>query len=385
MASETSGVRRTSRRRVLLGASALPAALLLPGCGRLPFLGPEPGSCLSPEEELPEFDDGGRGIPAGGRGRLHQPSPSRWFNDAGLAVSPDGALIAAAEHPDRSQLDLADSYGVVLWDTAEGKVLRRIPGPAAGAIAWHPDGALLAIADTRHIAIVDVVGELRWNLIGHGKPRDTAARIMGLAFSPDGTQLASTSTDGTVRLWDMDGDRCGAGHILQPDSPAPATLAYLSDGSALVVGGTSPHGRDDPPNGIEHWDPATGERLEVPDDGERILVDFGLGADDSRVEVTYAPETLEVITADGERSSGPEPPDTTHAARLAVGSGSRVALQAPGELLVWDRDTGEETRFEDQYLQRICWSPDESVLYTLEEAEGVAAWDGESWRGFELP
>lgn len=385
MGSGTSGVHRTSRRRVLLGASALPAALLLPGCGGLPFLGTEPSSCLSPEEELPEFEDGGRGMPRGARGRQREPASFRWFNDAGLAVSPDGALIAAAEHPDRSQLDLADSYGVVLWDTVEGTVLRRIPGPASGAIAWHPDGTFLAIADTRHIAIVGVDGELRWNLIGHEKPRGTAARITDLAFSPDGTQLASTSTDGTVRLWDLDGDGCGAGHILQPASPAPASLAYLSDGSVLVGGGTSPHGRDDPPNGLEHWDPATGERLEVLDDRERILVDFGLGADDSRVEVTYAPESLEVITAEGERSSGPELPDTTHAARLAVGAGSRVALQLPGELLVWDRDTGEETRFEDKLLQRICWSPDQSVLYTLEEATGVSAWDGESWRQFELP
>ncbi|MEO2096498.1 MAG: hypothetical protein ABGX90_05055, partial [Brachybacterium sp.] len=38
------------RRRWLLGAAALPAALLLPGCGS----SPEVGSCLGPDEEVPE-------------------------------------------------------------------------------------------------------------------------------------------------------------------------------------------------------------------------------------------------------------------------------------------------------------------------------------------
>ena len=102
-----------TRRHALLGASALSAALLLPGCGRLPFLGPAPSSCLGPEEELPEFEDGGSRVPPGARVTRYQPSPQRWFNDAGLAVSPDGALIAAAEHPDRSMLGLTDVQGEI--------------------------------------------------------------------------------------------------------------------------------------------------------------------------------------------------------------------------------------------------------------------------------
>lgn len=374
-----------TRRHALLGASALSAALLLPGCGRLPFLGPAPSSCLGPEEELPEFEDGGSRVPPGARVTPYEPSPSRWFNDAGLAVSPDGALIAAAEHPDRSMLGLTDVQGVLLWDTAEGSVVRRIAGAAEGAIAWHPDGTRLAIGDRRHIAIVSVDGELLWNLIGHEDPRDTSARITALAFSPDGTQLASTSKDGTVRLWDVSGDQCGAGHTLQPDAPAPTALSYIAEGTTLVVGGTDVHGRSDPPNHLSHWDPATGERREVLDAQERILVDFGYSADETLVLVTYAPATLEVRAPDGTTSTGPEVSPYTHSARLAVGARSRIALQTPGDLLIWDSATGEETRFEDLLLQRISWSPDESVLYTLDEATGVSAWDGKDWRQFDLP
>ena len=256
-----------------------------------------------------------------------------------------------------------------------------------GRAAGHGicDGTRLAIADRRHIAIVSVDGELLWNLIGHEDPRDTAARITALAFHPDGTQLASTSTDGTVRLWDVSGDQCGAGHILQPDTPAPTALSFIEEGRILVIDGTEVHGRSDPPNHLSRWDPATGERREVLDDQERILVDFGHSADGTLVLVTFAPATLEVHAPDGTASTGLEVSPYTHSARLAVGAQSRIALQSPGELLIWDRATGEETRFEERLLQRICWSPDESVLYTLDEATGVSAWDGQDWRAFDLP
>src|SRR5699024_8152634 len=224
-----------TRRHALLGASALSAALLLPGCGRLPFLGPAPSSCLGPEEELPEFEDGGSRVPPRARVTPYEPSPSRWFNDAGLAVSPDGALIAAAEHPDRSMLGLTDVQGVLLWDTAEGRVVRRIAGAAEGAIAWHPDGTRLALGDRRHIALVSVHGALRGTLTGREDPRGAPARSTALAFSPGGTQRASTSKDGTVRLCDVGGDQRGAGHILQPAAPAPTALSCIAEGTTLVA------------------------------------------------------------------------------------------------------------------------------------------------------
>lgn len=376
-------------RRMLLGASVMPAALALAGCGRLdgiPFLGGsrDPGSCLGPSEELPEevhdtIPDGVIVDPA-------PPEPDTRFRSSTLAISPDGSMLAACETYDRVRLELADSSGVILWDTATGAVLRRITPPASRVIAWHPDGTRLAIGSGRHISIVDLEGNLQWNLIGHELPRSDTATIRDLAYSPDGTQLASSSSDRTVRLWDVEGDSCGAGHILKPGPRSNAALSYSPDGAVLAVGSTSSSTAGDDDNPAELWDPATGDRLTLLDDLAGIVFDLGYSADGALLAVTDEPTALTVIEADGSMREAPVTASTWFG-DLAVGPGSRVALLgADDELLLWDRDTDEETRLEvASDLGSMRWSPDESVLYCLSRSEGVMVWDGADWRSFDLP
>lgn len=64
-------------------------------------------------------------------------------------------------------------------------------------VAFSPDGTLLATACHDHTArLWDIAtGMLVRALTGH------TAYVWGVAFSPDGTLLATTSGDKTVRLW----------------------------------------------------------------------------------------------------------------------------------------------------------------------------------------
>ena len=65
-------------------------------------------------------------------------------------------------------------------------------------MAFSPDGTLLASADAD--------GTVRlWNPATRQAPRaplpPVTGGVNGVAFSPDGTLLASADDDGTVRLW----------------------------------------------------------------------------------------------------------------------------------------------------------------------------------------
>ena len=227
---------------------------------------------------------------------------------------PRGELLVSAGHDAR----------IRIWELASGTVQRELQGHRGGirAVRFSPDGKLLASASTDStVRIWDAVsGAQRQLLAGHKKTVLTLAfdaagarlasgamepqirvwevaggkqlgmleghteAVAGLAFAPDG-QLASSSWDRTVRLWDL---RRGTGRVVGRHQGRVYRLALSPDGRHI--------GAPDSTGGASIWSldggqtvKLRGHRAEVnalrfSPDGERVAT----ASDDGTVRLWQA-------------------------------------------------------------------------------------------------
>ncbi len=137
-------------------------------------------------------------------------------------------------HPTADVLATSDSGTVRLWDLATGQTRWEAQAASGDALAFRPDGSLIAAVGGPEITLIDAkTGEVRARSSGEG-----SGQFGGLAFSPDGLRLAA-ARGGEVKLWEVpDG-----GEILTLPRPATvgdggpsplAALAFSPDGLRLM-------------------------------------------------------------------------------------------------------------------------------------------------------
>lgn len=117
-----------------------------------------------------------------------------------------------------------------VWDLATGDELARLEhGLLVASVAFSPDGTKLATGSLDSTARVwDVTSGEQLAYLPHDLP------VNAVAFSPDGETLATASNDGVARLWDLTlfskGDTLAFPH---PD--VVTAVAFSPDSSRLVT------------------------------------------------------------------------------------------------------------------------------------------------------
>jgi hypothetical protein len=161
---------------------------------------------------------------------------------AAVAYRPDGKVLAAAGRNE-----------VVLIDSPTGDVVGTLPGIGGKitALAFNNDASHFAVASGEPGAR----GEVRVYAALPGSPLFTIAAhrdlVYGLAFSPDGRTLATCSYDRLVRLWNVaDGKEI---RTLKDHSDAVYAVAFSPDGKLLATAAAD--------RSVKVWDAATGARL----------------------------------------------------------------------------------------------------------------------------
>lgn len=327
-----------------------------------------------------------------------------------VAVSPNGMLIAAG---------LEDGTTLIV-DATNGNLLEQIPAPVedvvADSVAFTTvrDGVLrLAIGfNDGVVGLVNIATGNRLMVEQAGALSRLEAGASALAYSPDGAMLATGDRSGAVRLWNAQTGAPLAELGAHQANTAVLSLAWSTDGATLVSAGHD--GQTllwNVPDGevVEATSPVNSPVLMASFDAKGTLITaaesgaVAVGNVDSQstaeaiIAAALSPEgtllaignqdgalTLWPIT-DGALAATPArvlagytAPDTWATAVTYHPDGDRLAAASGEVVAIWDAVSGERLRTLDnpgEPITALAWSPGGRRIAGGSRDDSVIIWD----------
>jgi WD40 repeat protein len=252
-----------------------------------------------------------------------------------------------------------------LTEWPESKPLRTIQGHTdrVYAVAFSPDGTLMATGSKdMKVRLWDpATGVVHHTLEGH------TGSVYTVSFSPDGQFAASASWDGPILIWDL---ATGESKVLKGHKSSVSAVAFSPDGQLVASASWD--------KTIRLWELATGKPTIFKGHTGRVS-DVAFSPDGKLVASASWDKTIRLWELATGKSSILEG-HTSWVGAVSFSPDGQLVASASGDMTVrlWDPATGEllRTLQGHRFLVRaVAFSPDSQVVASASADHTVRLWD----------
>jgi WD40 repeat protein len=262
--------------------------------------------------------------------------------------------------------------------------LRTLKGHrnAVMSVAFSPDGTRLASASLLSVVkLWDVATGQELRTFEGPQTLGENSSAACVAFSPDGTRLASVSNQKIVTLWDANSGR--RLHFLHGHGGEVESVAFSPDGTCLASASGD--------RTIKLWNVATGQVMLTLSGHRTPVHSVAFSPDGTRLASASNDTTLKLWDArTGQEIRTLKGHPGYEVMSVAFSPDGRQLASAGRTVKLWDATTGEELRTlrgHTDTVRSVAFSPDGARLASASDDETVQLWDartGEVIRTFRV-
>lgn len=245
--------------------------------------------------------------------------------------------------------------------------LQRLEGHTGRveSLAFSPDGTFLASAANDNTIRL-------WNMAS-GQVRilsEHTDQVQSVAFSPTGAFLAWGSKDGTIRLWNVENG--GLVRVFEGHRGQVQSVAFRPDGTHLASGAND--------NTVRLWDIAANKLLQTFSNPTDWVLSVAFSPDGTQLAAGDADNTIYLwnVTNGQLLQKLTEHTDWVWNVTFSPDGERLASASADNTLGLWNLASGKRLQVFDDHrgrVNRVAFSPDGSILVSGSHDNTIRGWD----------